>query len=249
MSGALLELVAVHVSFWRGVREIVVLEGASLTLRAHDFACVVGDRSAGKTTLLEIAAGLRTPDAGHVRYAGSDVAAMSDRARGRLRRSEIACVWNRAVPTSHAGNVLDHVALPLVSAGVGRKERRRSAGEMLERVGVADHADAVLDALSDAERARVALAQAAVRRPRLMILDEVTDTLDLVERNTVLGILQGFSNDGVAVLLTAADVHGAAGANRLFSLSDGRLVGGADPEPAAVLEFPAPKPRKRGHSV
>lgn len=248
MSDALLELSAVRVSYRRGMREIVVLDGASLTLRAHDFACVVGDRSAGKTTLLEVASGLRSPDAGHVRYAGIDVATMSDRVRGRLRRSEIACVWNRVTPTTHAGNVLDHVALPLVSAGVGRTERRRAAGEMLERVGVVDHADAVLDALSDAERARVALAQAAVRRPRLMILDEVTDTLDLIERNTVLGILQGFSNDGMAVLLTAADVHGAAGANRLFSLSDGRLVGDADPEPAVVLEFPAPKPRERGHS-
>lgn len=250
MSGPLLSLTSVRTSFWRGSREVVVLDDASLSLHPHDFACVVGERSAGKTTLLEVAAGLRRPDAGHVHFAGNNLATLSDRARGRLRRSEIACVWNRAMPTTHAGNVLDHVALPLVSAGIGRAERRRAAAETLERVGGSDYAEAHLDDLSDAERARIALAQAGVRRPRLLVLDEITDTLDLIERNTVLGILQGFAHDGAAILLTAADAHGAAGSNRLFSLSDGRLIGSADPEPGAIIEFPRPAPRdgKRDHS-
>jgi ABC-type lipoprotein export system ATPase subunit len=248
MSAPLLSLDGVRVSFWRGVREVVVLDGASLSLRAHDFACVVGERSAGKTTLLEIAAGLREPDAGRVVYAGEEMASLGERARGRLRRSEIACVWNRAMPTIHACSVLDHVALPLVGAGVGRTARRRAAAEMLERVGAGDHVHARVDGLSDAEGARVALAQAAVRRPRLLILDEIADTLDLIERNTVLGVLQGFAQEGVAILLTAADAHGAVGANRLFSLSDGRLVGGEEPVPGTVIAFPRPASREHGRS-
>ncbi|MBB4664588.1 ATP-binding cassette domain-containing protein [Conexibacter arvalis] len=243
MSAPLLSLDSIRASHWRGAREVVVLDGASLTLHAGDFAAVLGERAAGKTTLLEIAAGLRRPSAGQVRYAGLDLAALDDRARGRLRRSEIACVWRRALPTTHAGNVLDHVALPLVSAGVRRAERRRAASELLERVGATDCAQARVDELSDAERARVALAQAGVRRPRLLVLDEITDTLDLVERNSVLGILQRFARDGAAILLTAADAHGAAGSNRLFSLSGGRLVGAAEPTPADVIEFPRPTPR------
>lgn len=250
MSPPLLSLESVRTAFWRGAREVVVLDGASLALHPSDFACVVAERSAGKTTLLQIAAGLRRPDAGSVRYAGSDLAALGDRVRGRLRRSEIACVWSRTPPAPYAGTVLDHVGLPLVSAGIRGRERRRAAAEMLERVGAADHAGARVDDLSDAERARVALAQAGVRRPRLLLLDEITDTLDLVERNTVLGIIQGLAHDGAAILLTAADAHGAAGANRLFSLADGRLVGGAEPEPADVIAFPGSAPRdgRRGQS-
>ncbi len=243
MCAALLTLRSVSLSFWRGGgREVVVLDGVSMELHPHDFACVVGERTAGKTTLLQVAAGLRAPDAGQVRYAGSDLAVLGDRARSRLRRDEIACVWNRVLPTTLAGTVLDHVGLPLVSAGIPRTERRRAAAEMLERVGCAGCADACLDDLSDAERTRVALAQAAVRRPRLLLLDEIADTLDLIERNTVLGLLQRFAQDGAAILLTAADAHGAAGSNRLFSLSDGRLVGGEGPTPGEVIAFPHPAP-------
>lgn len=245
MSPPLLSLVDVRQSFWRGVREVVVLEGASLAVHPHDFVCVVGERSAGKTTLLEVAAGLRKPEAGRVLYAGQDLAAMKDRARGRLRRTEIACVWNRTVPALRASNVVDHVALPLVSAGIQRDARRRAASEMLERVGAADYAQARLGELSDAEKVRVSLAQAVVRRPRLLVLDEITDTLDMIERNAVLGALQSFARDGVAILLTAASAHGAAGSNRLFFLRDGSLVGGTDRDPGEVIEFPRPAPREQ----
>lgn len=249
MSTALLSFVAVRKSFWRGVREVVVLDDASLSLYPGDFACVVGERAAGKTTLLEIAAGLRAPDAGHVFYRERDMAALGDRALTRLRRSEIACVWNRATPTIHAASVLDHVALPLVSAGIGRTARRHAAADVLERVGAGEYAHAGLDGLSDAERARVALAQAAVRRPRLLILDEITDTLDLLERNTLLGALQSFAHDdGCAILLSAADGHGAAGSNKLYSLSDGRLVGGSEPSLGDVVQLRPPAPREHGQS-
>jgi ABC-type multidrug transport system ATPase subunit len=86
-----------------------------------------------------------------------------------------------------------------------------------------------------------------VRRPRLLILDEITDTLDLIERNTVLGVLKRFAQDGAAILLTAADAHGAAGSNRLFSLSDGRLVGAGDPVCAEVIELRRRPPAPREH--
>ena len=243
--GPLLSLVGVRKRYRRGLREIVVLDDVSLDLRAHDFACLLGERSTGKTTLLEIAAGLRPPDSGQVRYGGRDLVTLGERARGHLRRSEIACVWNRRVPAIDAVAVLDHVALPLISGGVGRRERRRAAAEMLERVGAADYAQVPVEALSDGERTRVALAQACVRRPRLLIADEIADTLNLIERNAFLGLLQEFACDGVAILLSAADAHGAAGCNRLISLSGGRLVEPDVPSGGAgeLIEL---RPRSRG---
>lgn len=244
---ALLSLTGVTKRYSRGVREVTVLKDVSLDLHSSEFACVLGGRGDGKTTLLEIAAGFRRPDSGHVLFAGKDLGRASDRTRNRLLRSEIACVWNRSVPVVLAESVLDHVGLPLRSAGASRKQARSSAAEMIERVGAGAYADAAVPDLSEGQRMRVALAQACVRGPRLLIADELTDTLDLIERSSVLALLQGFAREGVAILMTATDAHGAVGCTRLLSLSGGRLIEPDLPEaklpapagPGDVVPFPA----------
>jgi putative ABC transport system ATP-binding protein len=248
---ALLSLIGVTKSYARGVREVTVLRDVSLELNGGDFACVLGGQGDGKTTLLEITAGYCRPDDGRVLFDGTDLGAASDRSRDRLRRSDIACVLSRSAPVVIAESVLDHVTLPLLSAGVGRKQARRAAAEMIERVGASGYADANVAEVSAHERTRVALAQACVRSPRLLIADELTDTIDLNERNTVLGLLQGFARDGVAILMTAADPHGAVGCSRLLSLSGGRLIEPelphagvpAQADPGEVVPFRA---RERG---
>jgi putative ABC transport system ATP-binding protein len=232
----LLSLIGVTKRYARGVREVAVLKDVSLELEAGDFACVLAGRGEGKTTLLEIAAGYRRPDEGRVMFAGRDISTASDRVRSRLHRSEIACVLNRSVPVVHGETVLKHVSLPLMAGGSGVKESQRAAAAMIERVGAREYIDARVSDLADSERARVALAQACVRGPRLLIADELTDTLDLIERSSVLALLQGFAGEGVGILITAADAHGAVGCSRLLALSGGRLV---EPE---VAEADTPKP-------
>lgn len=247
---ALLSLIGVTKHYSRGVREVTVLDDVSLDLHSSDFAVVLGGRSDGKTTLLEIAAGYRPPDSGRVVFQGRDLAGANDGVRSRLRRSEIACVWNRSVPVVLAESVLDHVGLPLRGAGVGRKQARREAAAMIERVGASAYADAAVPDLSQGERTRVALAQACVRSPRLLIADELTDTLDLIERSSVLALLQGFAQEGVGVLMTATDGHGAVGCTRLLSLSGGRLIEAegpvAAPAPADAGEVVPFRAREQG---
>lgn len=230
---ALLSLIGVTKRYARGVREVTVLNDVSLDLEAGDFACVLAGRGEGKTTLLEIAAGYRRPDEGRVTFAGRDISTASDRVRSRLHRSEIACVLNRSVPVVHGETVLKHVALPLMAGGSGVKDSQRDAAAMIERVGAREYIDARVGDLADSERARVALAQACVRGPRLLIADELTDTLDLIERSSVLALLQGFSREGVGILITAADAHGAVGCSRLLSLSGAGLVEAPIPKPEA----------------
>jgi ABC-type lipoprotein export system ATPase subunit len=215
---AVLSLIGVTKGYVRGVREVAVLKDVSLDLNPGDFACVLGSAGDGKTTLLEVAAGFQSPDRGRVLFDGKDLSRLSERAFSRLRAKDIGCVVNRSAPVL-ADSVLDHVALPLLSSGRRRKLANRAAAEMLERVGVA-------------------LAQACVRSPRLLVADELTDTLDMPERNSILGILQSFAREGVAVLITASDGNGAVGCNRLLSLSRGRLIE-AEPRPS---EAPAPTP-------
>ncbi len=153
---------------------------------------------------------------------------MSRRDRDRLRRSGIGFVRGRTAATARTGRVLDHVALPLLSDGVTVRQARRTAAETLARVGAAEYTYADLHHLSESEQLRVALAQAYVRSPRLLVVDELTDTLDLEERNTILGILQRFAqDDDVGIIVTASDPNGTAGCNRVVYLSAGRL---RDPE-------------------
>jgi len=224
----LLALRNVSKTFTRGLRSTVVLDDVSLDVRRGDFVGVLAGRRQGKSTLLEIAVGMLLPDSGDVVIDGVAVNMMTKRDRDRLRRSGIGFVRGRAAAAVQTGRVLDHVALPLLSDGATLRQARRAAAETLARVGAADYAYADLRHLSESEQLRVALAQAYARSPRLLVVDELTDTLDLEERNTILGLLQRFAQDDeVGVLITASDPNGTAGCNRVVYLSAGRL---RDPE-------------------
>jgi ABC-type lipoprotein export system ATPase subunit len=222
-------------SYWRGEREILVLRDVSFRLEPGDFAAVLGDRRAGKTTLLRIAAGLDMADQGSVTFRGQPFDGMSDRRRAELWNGELACVWGGRVWT--ARRVIDAVSVPLLGAGASPRRARRLAYEELRRWDVHDAANALLHQLSDAERQRVAFAHALVRRPSVLLADDPTETLNIMERNHVLARLQrAVHDDRMAVLTTTTDASGAAGINRLLALrGDGELLEAQSLQPAPVV--------------
>jgi putative ABC transport system ATP-binding protein len=236
---SLLSLSEVSKSHWRGSQAILVLREVSFALDAGDFAAVLGDRRMGKTTLLRIAAGIDPPDAGEVAFAGRAVTRMSDGARARLWSSELACVWNGAARP--ARKVLDTVTVPLLGSGIKRRDARRRASEELARWDIGDTQGAMLHELSDAERLRVAFAEALVRRPRVLLADDPTETLNLMERNHMLANLQRVvREERIAVLISATDASGAAGINRLLVLvGNGELREARSPHGADVVPLPA----------
>jgi putative ABC transport system ATP-binding protein len=236
---ALLSLSGVGKSHWRGSRPIPVLHDVSFALRAGDFAAILGDRKMGKTTLLRIAAGIDVPDEGEVAFDGRPLRGMPDARRAELWASELACVWNGAAWP--ARKVLDTVTVPLLGRGVTRRDARRRASEELARWDIGDAAGAMLHELSDAELLRVAFAEALVRRPRVLLADDPTETLNLMERNQVLANLQRVvREERIAVLITATDASGAAGINRLLVLvGNGELREAQSPHAASVVPLPA----------
>jgi ABC-type lipoprotein export system ATPase subunit len=144
--------------------------------------------------------------------------------------------------------VADHVALPLISAGRPRLEAVACANEVLRRVAVDHCAEARLSELSTSELVRVSIAQALVRRPRLLLADEPTDTLNVKERGEILDIVRSVAEDlGTAVLLTTGDASGAMRSTRVASLSEGRLLVPDSDAPGEVVELEGQRRARRDH--
>jgi ABC-type lipoprotein export system ATPase subunit len=238
----LLALAGVSKRYARGYREVEALAEVDLDVEPGDFVAIWGGSRSGKTTLLRVAAGIETPDAGSVVFDGSDLAARSRRGRASLLLTDIGCVWQTGRITRGL-SVLDHVALPRFKAH-SHARARREAHEVLERVGVAQCANARWHELSDGERTRVALAHALIRRPRLLLADEPTANLNIIEREQVLGVLRSVAEEaGVAIVMTAPDAPNLLQSHRLMSLDGGRLIKPRSEQRGALIDFPSASER------
>jgi len=233
----LLSLAGVTKRFARGYREVEALAGIDLDVEPGDFVAIWGGSRSGKTTLLRVAAGIEAPDAGAVVFDGADLATTSRRSRARLLLTDIGCVW-QAGRITRGLSVLDHVALPRFKER-SHAQARREAHEMLERVGTPQAATARWHELTDGERTRVALAHALIRRPRLLLADEPTANLNMIEREQVLGVLRSVADEaGVAIVMTAPDAPNLLQSHRLMSLDGGRLIKPRSEQRGTLIDFP-----------
>lgn len=234
---SLLRLAHVSKSFRRGRREQRALRDVSLELGAGEIVGVWGPRFSGRTTLLRVAAGLEAADAGRVLFDDVDVAAHPE---GALRRRVAYC--HTSFAPAHAELVVEHVAVPLLARGTRIDRACTRAQAMLDRVGAGGCAELRPHELAQGELVRVVLARALLQQPELLLIDEPASGLDLLEREELLTTLHVVAKDErVAVLMTASDVAGLAGADRVLALADGELHGDAVPHAAEVVPFKRPR--------
>jgi ABC-type lipoprotein export system ATPase subunit len=238
----LLRLESVSRSFWRGPTELRVLRDVCLEVDSGDFVAVYGQRNAGKTTLLKVAAGFEVPDTGRVLFRGRSLAQMSRRGFARLHRAGIGWV-EHAGPRSDGLSMRAYVALPLLG-DMTAHQAQRQAGTALADVGAEDCADRRWDELSDAARMLVAIAHALVREPDLLIVDDPTVGLGMTDRDLITGLLRSTADRGVGILMAVPDMPAMVQADRVHSLGRGRLLSppgdSGDPQ-SNVVEFPGPR--------
>ncbi len=203
---------------------VPALRGVSLTVERADYLAIVGSSGSGKSTLKHLLGGLDRPTSGLLVIGGRDVSTLSPPEMARLRNETIGFVFQSFHLLTRT-SALDNVALPLVYRGVGRRERRARAAEMLDRVGLAHRMDHRPNQMSGGEQQRVAVARALVTGPEVLLADEPTGNLDTVTGQSVLALLESLIADGVAVVLVTHDRDVAARAARQIVMRDGVIVG------------------------
>ena len=227
-----LEVIDVHKRFGPD-REVIA--GVSLSLDAGERIALLGESGVGKSTLLNLVAGLERPDAGIVRVAGHPMHALAEDAAARVRAAEIGFVFQAFHLLPHL-RLWQNVAIPLLLAGRAAGEARERAVGMLARVGLGGRADALPRELSGGEQQRVALARALVHGPRLILADEPTGNLDPRTAAAALALIdEQVRANGAALLMVTHSAQAAAIAQRRLRLTPAGLV----PEPDARAEADA----------
>jgi putative ABC transport system ATP-binding protein len=199
------------------------LRGVDLTVARGEFLALIGPSGSGKSTLMAILGCLDSPTSGAYRFDAERVDGLSGPELASIRNRKIGFVFQQYNLLPKA-SVLRNVELPMLYAGVGRRERRARAVELLERVGIPEKAKQLPAALSGGQRQRVAIARALANRPVMLLADEPTGALDSKTGHEVLELFAELHRQGNTVLIVTHDLSIAAMAQRRVEIQDGRIL-------------------------
>jgi ABC-type lipoprotein export system ATPase subunit len=204
--------------------EVQALQGLDLLIAEGELIALIGAAGSGKSTLMNILAGLDTPTAGAVWVAGHDLGAMTGQERLAYRRSVAGFIWQQT-----ARNLLPYmtarqnVLLPMRLSALGRKERQQRAGFLLDTLGIAYCADRTPDRMSGGEQQRAAIATALANQPKVLLADEPTGELDSSTAQDVFSALQTANTElGVTVLVVTHDPAVSSQVRRTIAIRDGK---------------------------
>jgi ABC-type cobalamin/Fe3+-siderophores transport system ATPase subunit len=229
---SLLELRTVSKRGREGRRPRVLLDEVSMAVGAGELAVVLGSNRLDCSTLLRIAAGLEIPETGMVLFDGRDLTRDGEELRG----VEVGYV-QRTLRGTEGRDVLSLIATGLLAHGMAPSRANETAHAALERVGAESCAALSAVELGEEESVRVALARTLALQPRLVVIDEPITSVAPLQRDELLRLLRSLAQAGVAVLAGTADPVGLSGADRAFSLDQGRLQTSSEPRLAPVLRL------------
>ncbi|MBT3922138.1 MAG: ABC transporter ATP-binding protein [Nitrospina sp.] len=223
MTTPIIQFIDVCKSYQSGSQPITALEAVNLSLDAGDFATIMGPSGGGKTTLLNLLAGLDLPDRGKIILNGREVSDFSDHELTLLRRKEIGIVFQffNLMPTL---TVMENVELPLLLAHSSRTDEKHIK-ILLDYVGLLHRAESFPNELSGGEMQRVAIARALVHRPSILLADEPTGNLDSENGLKILDLMKQASTDfGATVIMVTHNPQVAKIGNRHYEIRDGKLT-------------------------
>ncbi|MBW0177741.1 MAG: ABC transporter ATP-binding protein [Sediminibacterium sp.] len=216
----MIRLENIQKSYFMGNQAIPVLKGITLDIKKNEYVALMGPSGSGKSTLMNILGCLDSPTGGKYILNQKDVSKMADDDLAEVRNSEIGFVFQQfnLLPRLSAA---ENVALPLIYAGVSKKERMERSLEALEKVGLADRSHHKSNELSGGQIQRVAIARALVNNPSILLADEPTGNLDSKTSVEVMEIFGKIQQAGNTVVLVTHEEDIAAYAHRVVRLRDG----------------------------
>jgi ABC-type lipoprotein export system ATPase subunit len=205
--------------------EIVALRGIDFEMQKGEMVAIIGPSGAGKSSLLNLLGGLDRPTAGQLMVDGLDLLELKGRRLADYRLKRVGFVWQQIERNLFFHrSALRNVTLPMMLAGVGGRERRKRAEELLRAVGLTEHIHKHPAALSGGQQQRVAVAVALANKPPLLLLDEPTGALDRQSAGQVMDLVQELRQSmDLTVLIVTHDMSVAAYADRVLTLRDGAL--------------------------
>ncbi|MDY3739532.1 MAG: ABC transporter ATP-binding protein [Selenomonadaceae bacterium] len=206
-----------------GDQEVAALAGINLDIRQGEFAALMGPSGSGKSTLMNILGCLDRPSVGSYKLDGKEVANLSDDELAVTRNKYIGFVFQNFNLLNTISS-LDNVALPLVYAGISKKERAERAMHYLDMVGLSDRADHMPNELSGGQKQRVAIARALVNDPQIIMADEPTGNLDTKSTKEILDIFENMHKMGRTIILVTHEPDVAMRASRQLLVRDGLIT-------------------------
>ncbi len=216
----IISLESIRKSYYLGKQELPVLKGIDLTIARNEYVALMGPSGSGKSTMMNIIGCLDTATGGRYILNGKDVSQMAGDELADVRNAEIGFVFQQfnLLPRQ---NAWENVAVPLIYAGIGRKEREERARAMLAKVGLADRAHHKPNELSGGQSQRVAIARALVNNPALILADEPTGNLDTKTSIEIMDLFSAIHAGGNTVVLVTHEEDIAAHTRRIVRMRDG----------------------------
>ncbi len=221
-SPAIIHLEDIHKSYFMGKQAVNVLKGISMDIMKNEYVALMGPSGSGKSTLMNILGCLDSPTSGRYILNNKDVSKMQDDDLAAVRNKEIGFVFQQfnLLPRMSA---LENVALPLVYAGIGKKQRLEMAMEVVKKVGLEERSHHKPNELSGGQCQRVAIARALVNNPSIILADEPTGNLDTKTSVEIMEIFNKIHDGGNTVVLVTHEEDIANYARRIIRLRDGAI--------------------------
>lgn len=218
----ILELKNIYKNYDQDNLVVPVLKDVSLQVDEGEYVAIMGPSGSGKTTLMNIIGCLDLPTSGSYILDGRPVNELKEKELTKVRRNILGFVFQnfQLMPRESA---LDNVCLPLIYAGVSKKDRKEMGMKALEKVGLADRAAFKPNQLSGGQKQRVAIARAMVNNPKLLLADEPTGALDSKSGKQVLELFDMLNESGVTIVMITHDRKVAERAKRIVHIIDGEI--------------------------